>query len=197
LIEELARPEYQQRRDGESALTRLWRWFADLFEGAPGIGLPPLSVLLLIVGIVVAVVLLARYVAGPIRLSHERRGGAVVDEDDARTAAQMRQAAKAAAREGEWSLAVTERFRAVVRGCEERVILDERSGRTAQEAATDASARLPEVASVLSDAARLFDAVLYGARPATEADYLLTERLDDGVQAAKPMRPASDTEVDK
>ena len=51
-----------------------------------------------------------------------------------------------AAAAGRWADAVRERFRAVVRALEERVVLDERPGRTADEAAAEAGGRAPGAA---------------------------------------------------
>ena len=67
---------------------------------------------------------------------------------------QIRAAADAAAAAGDWALAVLERFRAIVRGLEERTVLDERAARTAHEAALAAAARLPALAAELVAAGR-------------------------------------------
>ena len=53
---------------------------------------------------------------------------------------------------------------AVIRGLEERTILDRRPGRTADEAAAAAASALPPLATELTFAAELFDAVTYGRR---------------------------------
>ena len=107
----------------------------------------------------------AFWVAGPVRARVAGRPRPWSSSgDDARTAAELRAAADAAAARGDWSTAVLERFRAVVRSLEERALLDDRPGRTAHEAAEAAAARLPARAAELRRAARLFDDVCYGAR---------------------------------
>ena len=93
-------------------------------------------------------------------------GPPVVDADDDRTAAQLRADADAAAARGDWRSAVIDRFRAVVRSLEERVVLDVRPGRTADEAAAVAGLRFPAEADALRRGARLFDDVCYGDAPA-------------------------------
>ncbi|WP_240643884.1 DUF4129 domain-containing protein [Antribacter gilvus] len=186
LRRELAKPDYQ---DDRSLLQRAWDWFFGLFEGVrvPDIGVPPLQFTLILVGVIALVVLVAWWIAGPVRLSRVRRaGGVVLDEDDARTSAQMRAAADAAAAAGDWSSAVIERFRAVVRSLEERVIIDPRPGRTAQEAAADAGVRLPALADALRRGAGLFDDAEYGKLEATGNDDRVLRELDAAVTAARP-----------
>ncbi len=183
LVEELSRPEYDTQ---PSLLQRLLEWFLGLFDGMGSLQAPPWQVLLGLLVAVVLVVLVARWVTGPVRLARRaRRSGAVVAADDARTAAQMRRAADDAAARGDWAVAVAERFRAVVRSLEDRTVLDERPGRTAQEAASDAGVRLPGHAADLVRAATLFDAVVYGHRGATEADDASLRELDARLAAAK------------
>ncbi|ACZ31531.1 hypothetical protein Xcel_2516 [Xylanimonas cellulosilytica DSM 15894] len=183
LVEELARPEYATQ---PSLLQRLWEWFTGLFDGLQGLDAPPWQVLAGIVAVAALVIVVSRWVAGPVRLARRRRGSAVVTaSDDARTAAQLRAAADAAAARGDWPLAVTERFRAVVRSLEDRTILDERPGRTAQEAAADAGDRLPAHATALAVAATLFDGVLYGHRGARESDDAALRELDAHLAAAR------------
>jgi hypothetical protein len=85
---------------------------------------------------------------------------------------------------------VRERLRAVVRSLEERAVLDERPGRTADEAAAEAGRALPDCVAGLRAAAVLFDEVWYGGRPAGPASYAALRDLDAQVQAARPERVA-------
>ncbi|GEK21611.1 DUF4129 domain-containing protein [Cellulomonas xylanilytica] len=181
--EELLDPVYHQQR---SLLAQLVDWVAELLAGlrTPA-AFDPIAVLV-VVAVIVAVVVVAFLVAGPVRLS--RRGGAdrsVLADDDARTSAEIRAAADAAADAGDWATAVLERFRAIVRGLEERTVLDERAARTAHEAALAAAARLPALASELVAAGRTFDDVAYGDAPATAQDDAQLRGLDARVQAAR------------
>ncbi len=185
LVEELARPEYAQ---GESWLMRLWQWFLGLFDGAPTLDVPLWQLLLGALVVVAVVVVVARWVAGPVHLARARRSSAVVAADDSRTAAELRAAADAADSRGDWSLAVAERFRAVVRGLEERTILDEQPGRTAQEASSDASARLPALSGALHAGATLFDDVVYGEHAATPDDAARLRDLDTAAMTARVTR---------
>ena len=77
-------------------------------------------------------------------------------------------------------------FRALVRGLEERALLDPRPGRTADEAATEAGRLLPGHASELRAAAQVFDGVRYGGQAATGAGYARITRLDTDVERTKP-----------
>ena len=87
----------------------------------------------------------------------------------ARSAAEHRADAERAAAAGDWEEAVRQRFRALVRALEERDVLDERPGRTADEAAAEAARSMPASAAELAWAARQFDDVAYGGRHATQA----------------------------
>ena len=192
-VEELLDPVYHEQR---SLLTRLVDWLAELLAGlrTPA-ALSPFAVLA-VVGVVVAVVVIAFLVAGPVRVS--RRGGAdrsVLADDDTRTAAEIRAAAATAAAAGDWATAVLERFRAIVRGLEERTVLDERAARTAHEAALAAAARLPALASELVAAGRTFDDVAYGDVPATAQDEVRLRGLDARVQDARAMTGSEVTDL--
>ncbi|MFE5334769.1 DUF4129 domain-containing protein [Isoptericola sp. NPDC056573] len=182
LLEELSRPEYSTE---PSLLERLLTWLGDLFDGLTlGEGRFPLAFVVVVVLVLVAA--LAWWVAGPVRLARRRRRSVVVLDGDERTAAELRASADAAAARGDWSGAVLDRFRALVRSLEERVVLDDRPGRTAQEAAHDAAARLPAVAAELHDAARLFDDVCYGTLPAGPDDDRRLRDLDERVRGLRP-----------
>lgn len=184
---ELQRPEYAER---ESLLSRLLSWVLDLLGrvdwpdasmSGPQLGIAIVVLALVVLGI-------AWLVAGPVQLGRSSSGSAeVLDTDDDRTAKQMRAAADAAAGSQDWRTAAVERFRAVVRSLEERVIIEPRPGRTAQEAAADAGVRLPAQASGLRTGADLFDGIEYGDRVATAADDAALRALDTEVTAARPV----------
>jgi hypothetical protein len=87
---------------------------------------------------------------------------------------------------GEWAEAIRERLRAIARSLEERVILEPRPGRTADELALEAGSALPEQAGELVLGVRVFDDVWYGDRPGTAEGYERLKRLDERLQAAKP-----------
>ena len=184
--DELLDPVYHQQ---ESLLSRLLTWLRHLFDGLHGAALPPRGALLLAAGVVLLVVVVALWVAGPVRRSRRTRSEPVLVQTDRRTAQQLRAAADAAAAVGDFSTAVAERFRAVVRDLEDRAVLDERPGRTADEAARDAGRLLPEVAPGLVRAGRLFDDVLYGGRVAGRADDDTLRAIDEAVRTARRVAP--------
>ena len=138
-------------------------------------------ILVVVLGLVVTLVIL--------RMGQLARRGTRSDPlfpTERRTAAEYRAAADAAAARQDWSSAVIERYRAVVLGFEERGLLDPRPGRTADEAAAEGGAVLPELASGLRARSILFDAVRYGGRTATAADDALMRRLDEDAIRARP-----------
>ncbi|GAA1861931.1 DUF4129 domain-containing protein [Myceligenerans crystallogenes] len=185
---ELQRAEYADDRSLlQQLLDAVLAWLDSL--NLQGAGVPGNQLAIGIVVVVVIVLAVAWFVAGPVRRERRaRQSDVVVEKDDDRTAAQMRAAADAAARGGDWSAAVVERFRAVVRSCEERAIIDPRPGRTAQEAANDAGAQLPALAARLQLGAGLFDQVEYGGLEASGADDATLRQLDDAVAAARVVR---------
>jgi hypothetical protein len=179
---ELADPVYHRQ---ESLLIRLVRWILEQFDGLPALGVSPRVAALVVVGVLAVVVALALWIAGPVRRARRVAARAVLARDDRRTAAQLRTAADAAAAGGDWSLAVAERFRAVVRDLEERAVLDERPGRTALEVADEAGRVLPAVAADLAGAAEAFDDVVYGERPAGPEQDAAMRATDQRVRAAR------------
>ena len=184
--QELSKQIYQQAQP--SLLERVLQWLQDQFDqlttrvasAVPG-GWWGLVVIVLLF---VLVVVLVRWRVGGLARTLAVRP--VVFGGTARSAAQHRAAADRAAAEGRWDEAVLERFRAVVRQLEERAVIDERAGRTADEAALDGGRLLPECAAALRTGASLFDDVAYGSVPAgPEGDRALRD-LDESVRAARP-----------
>ncbi len=86
---------------------------------------------------------------------------------------------------GRYAEAIRERMRAIVRDLEERAILEPRLGRTADEVAYEAGAVLADVATDLYRAARTFDDVWYGGRPATAAKAADLRDIDHRVARAR------------
>ncbi|WP_225753672.1 DUF4129 domain-containing protein [Actinotalea sp. Marseille-Q4924] len=186
---ELSDPVYQERPNLlQTVLTWLGERFADLQGTATDVD-PRIAGLVVTVGVVVALVV-ALVVAGPVRAARrDRRASVDVFGDDTRTAAELRAAADGLAAAGDWSGAVLDRFRAILRALEERVVLDERPGRTAHEAAQQAGDLLPGCAADLVAAGRLFDDVCYGDAEADAADDARLRDLDRRVAAERPVRP--------
>jgi Domain of unknown function (DUF4129) len=183
-VEELADPIYHE---GPSLLDRFLEWLRSLFEGAPeAVDLDPVLTAVAVVLVLGLVVTAAFWFAGPVRMSRRAAGSIVVLGDDTRSAAELRAAADTAAGRGDWSAAVLDRFRALVRSLEERALLDERPGRTAHEAGEAAGARLPSRTDDLRRAARLFDDVCYGHVAVDASADAWLRALDADVAATRP-----------
>lgn len=184
---ELSHPRYQT---GEpSLLGRAVQWVLDqlgeLLAQAGAMSPGGYQGLLLLGFLALLAVIAIRLGIG--RIGQVATRDRVAFESRPRTAAQYRQAADEYAARGEWAAAVRERLRAIVRHLEERDLVDSRPGRTAREAATEAGRILPQCADGLVDAARIFDDVWYGARPATrEMDARLRE-VDEATRRASPV----------
>ncbi len=172
-------------RHGESLADRLARWLSDLlsklFDAGTGNSIPPVGYLLGAV-VVIALIVIATRIAIPAAQQRRRRGAAVLLGDDARTAKQIRDAAQEAAHAGDHTLATLEYFRALVRGCEERAIIDDRAGRTAREAARDIATALSQHVGELGSAATTFDALCYGHRDGTAEDSSRMKALESGLR---------------
>jgi len=184
--EELADPIYHQ---SPSLLDRLLAWLFEQLTQAQGAlsSIDPRLAALVLFGGVVLVGLVALVVAGPVRRARVgARGSVDVFGDDTRTAEQLRRAADAHAAAGDWTSAVLDRFRAILRALEDRTLLDPRPGRTAHEATEVAGTRLPTHAAELRRAGRLFDDVCYGDTRPTAADDSWLRALDDRLGSARP-----------
>lgn len=150
----------------------------------------PVGVVVLVLLLVAVAVVAAR--RGPLRRSAAT--GAVLPVTVDRSAADHRAAARTADQRGDWHTAVVERMRAVARELEERGVLDARPGRTAVEVATEAAHVTPELQLPLTAAARAFDAVAYGGRP---ADAAAAQRIRDADEAVRRTRYAVRAEGDR
>jgi hypothetical protein len=187
--EELARAIYDQT---PSLWDRFWewvvRWFSDLLAGLPAGGSPLVPVLVLVA--LAAAVLITLAYGG----RAQRRARAATSSelfDDARSAARLRADADEAARRGDWAAATLDRYRAIIRALDERVLLEDRPGLTASEAAQAAARAFPAHSDDFTHASRTFDAVRYGHVAATEADHARMRALDDAVARAQPAEVAT------
>lgn len=177
--EELSRPAY---RNDPSLLGQLWEWVKEHLDPArliPGVPawLSWLLVGIVLVALVSAIAFLARRVT---RVGRRRRGSLF---DDVRDAASLTLAANDAAGRGDWTTAIIERFRAIIRSLDERGLIEDYPGMTAHEASalasqalasdgapasrraaapTGGSATARALTQDLAQAAELFDAVRYG-----------------------------------
>lgn len=188
--EELAKPAY----DAEPGiLERLWGWLMELLERIAGLGVetPPSTVPVILISAFVLVIVLALLLGGRVRGRQRAPAAAGSHQlfDDARSAKELHAAADAAAGRGDWSTAVVERFRALIRSLDERAVLEDRSGMTAHEAAGLAGSALPGHAQDLACAGRIFDDVCYSDHQAGPEDDAWLTDLAATVARARPMRP--------
>ncbi|MFE5942531.1 DUF4129 domain-containing protein [Streptomyces sp. NPDC056480] len=191
---ELSKPMYHENDPNllQRVLDRFWEWVGDLFDAASGA--TPGGVIGL-----VAVVLFVIAAAASLwwRLGTPRRAPGTTGDslfaDGPRTARDHRTAAARHASAGRWNQAVQERTRAIVRSLEERALLDPRPGRTADEAAAEASRSLPAHADDLRLAVRVFDDVTYGGRTADEPAYRRIEELDTALERTRPTLDTAST----
>lgn len=193
--QELADPIYHQR---ESLLDVIWRWLQERFaETQDALGNVDARYAALALGAVVIIgVLIALAVTGPVRRARRAgRDSTEVFVDDQRTAAELRASADALAAAGRWSEAVLDRFRAILRSLDERAVLDDRPGRTAHEAASEAAIALPSCAADLNRAGRLFDDVCYGDVHATADDDARLREVDARVRSTRPVAPSTPVET--
>ncbi len=177
-ITELSKSQYQEH--GPSWTSRLLDWLGRLLDNVFSFdfGGSPLAAIIVIVVLIGLVVLIVRMTAGPVGRAFRRGRTHSVFDEDARSSAEMRTAANAAAKRGDWNLAVLERFRAIIRSLEERDLISDRPGVTADEAALETGGRFADVMMDMLTAASLFDSVRYGSGVATEKDDGSLRRLD-------------------
>jgi hypothetical protein len=182
--EELRDPAYD--RD-PSVSDRVVEWLSDRFNdlfggtGTPVSSSPVFAVIIAIL-LIVVIVIIVRY--GPVALRNTRSRRRDVFEAERLTADTYRQRAESAAAARDLTRAIIERFRAIVATAEERGIIDERAGRTADEAARDIGHEVPALTTRLSEAAAIFDAIRYGTKSGDQPGYRWMCELDADVQQA-------------
>lgn len=177
LRRELLRPEYNE----QNVLQRILSWV----ERQIGRGLdaaaeaPPLSTLaamVIFVGLVVLVAWLLSRARRTARSAEEDRavlGGEVVSADE------LRARADAALADGRHEDAVVDGFRALTVRQIERGRLSDTPGATAHEVVLALGAEFPLLRARVETGGTLFDAVLYGDRPATAEQAASVIALDD------------------
>lgn len=182
---ELARSVYTDA--GPSLIQRVTAWVGerieDLLRAADAVGAGGVGGLLVLVAVVVLVVLVVRRGLGRTRRA-DARSAAVLDAV-VRSADEHRRAAEQAVRDARFDEAVREGMRALVRGLEERAVLEPGPGRTAGEAAREIAAAMPAVRDAVAGAARVFDETVYGGRPADAAAARRVREADDEVQRTR------------
>ena len=187
LRDELTNPVYH---DSPTLFERFVSWFTGLFDGLVVPGVNGVWGAVAVVAVVLVVAGVALLVSGPLRRDHRRTAAPVLHEDDTRSAADLLAAAEQQARAGDLSGATLDAFRALVRRSEERALLDDTPGRTADEAVRALGTPFPGYASALAHAGDTFDAVYYGRRPSDRSTYDGMRALDGALAATSPQLPA-------
>lgn len=174
---ELAKPIYPKASPSQ----RFHEWVDELIYHIiqKGSSLPGgwFTIAVLLTLLVVAMVVAIRVARSTMRTrrggDHQLFGGGQL------SAAAHRQAAERFAAEENWAVAIRHRLRAIARGLEETRVLDPAPGRTANELASDAGARIPHLTTEFAQAATAFNDVTYGEQPGTSAAYQMIADLDD------------------
>lgn len=191
LLDELAKQPYQASKPTpvDLAAQAFFDWLSSLFRSQ---GDPTPTVLLVVaLTVVVALVVIAVLLFGIPRANRRSRvaGAGLFGEDDRRTAAELRDAARAAAAAGDFSLAVLERYRALARGLHERTLVEVFPGTTAHAFAQEAAGVFPGEATELAHAADAFDGIRYAGRSGAREQAERVAALDDRLVAARPRLP--------
>jgi hypothetical protein len=180
---ELLKGEYHQQHLWQ----RLLAWLGRLFDGsvrtASGSSMITVFVTMLLVALLVTGLVLVLS-----RLSRDRRTRgrpAALLPDDRPSAADLRRRAEASLAEGRHGDAVVDGFRALATRQIERGRLDDQPGATAHEVAERLAASYPEAGSRVGRSADLFDATMYGDRPATREDAFGVLGLDDTLAGSR------------
>lgn len=187
LADELAKQEYQAAKPTwfDQLLGEFNRWINSLQFG--GTDSPPAFGMLVVLGVVLALLLIAFLIFGLPRINRRSSvTGSLFGEDDARTAAQIRAAGEQAAERGDYTVAIAEMFRSIARGLAERGVLTTSPGTTAHDFATRAGTAFPPRRDELAASAVAFDDVRYLGGEGSRGQYDLVERLERALRAAKP-----------
>ncbi|WP_144018954.1 DUF4129 domain-containing protein [Demequina sp. NBRC 110056] len=161
-VDELAKPEY---REGSGlSLDRFWEWIGELLSRIGGVGDSVGIPGAVLVGLIAAAAigLVTWLILGPLRRSRRASGSGGIFDDDGRSWAQIRDAARAAQSAGDWDLAVMEWFRASVRLEQTREAILDSPGVTAHEAAARIGAIAPGARDAIGADAAAFDTARYG-----------------------------------
>lgn len=165
LRRELLHPEYHQRNLLQELLDWLERRVTSGLNAAQDA--PPLTTFAAMVVLVLLTLALGWLLSRVRRSGRTRSVGRAVLTDETVTAAELRRRADLAFAEGRYEAAVVDGFRALAARQAERGRLDDAPGATAHEVAASLALTYPDRRHRVASSALLFEAVLYGARPAT------------------------------
>jgi hypothetical protein len=183
LRRELLKPEYHD----QNLLQRIPTWVdRQVNRGLDAAsGAPPLSTFAAMVLLVLLVGALAWLLTRARATARTERGQRAVLTDEVVSAAELRARAERAFAEERYVDAVIDAYRALAVRQVERGRLDDAPGATAHEVALALAAEYPHQRPRVDASAALFDAVLYGDRPASRDQAAGVLALDDELATAR------------
>jgi hypothetical protein len=183
LRQELLHSEYHRQH----VLQRIFDWISRRLDGGVGVASGTGWLRALITMLVGAVLVLALVVLfSRIRRDRRRREQAqAVLTDDRPGASELRRRAESALADGRHAEAVVEAFRAIAVRQVERGRLADQPGTTAHEVAATLATSYPDHGERVGRGADLFDATMYGDRPASREDAAQLLELDDVLAGAR------------
>ncbi|MBB3156716.1 hypothetical protein FHS07_000400 [Microbacterium proteolyticum] len=191
---ELADPAYEAAEPNvvDRIAQAVGRFLGDLLRVPDTSGWGP-SALIVLAIVIAALIVVAVLIWGRPRLVSRatRPAHALFDEDDTRSADDLRADAARAAARADWDEAIVLRFRAFARGLTERGLVDPPPGATVRAFCREAAGALPTLAGPLDEAAEIFDDVRYLRRPGSADRYRAIADLDDQAVRARPTPAAA------
>jgi hypothetical protein len=190
LEDELAKPAYAEAQP--TWFDQMAKAISDFISSIlnPQIGPGGGMVVAAIIGVlIVAIIVAAVIVWGVPRARATSRLTAddlLFGEEETRTAAELRRAARQAAAASDWDEAVILRFRALARGLSERGAVRLGPGATVHAFAAQAAAAFPGEVTELNIAADLFDAVRYLRQPGTADAFERITGTDERLERTRP-----------
>ncbi|PVZ96378.1 hypothetical protein DDQ50_05570 [Amnibacterium flavum] len=187
LTDELSKNVYQEAKPTWFDLLSqaVFDWFAPLLDSANGAG--GAIGLAVAVAAIAALIVAGFLIFGRPRLERRRAGaGALFGSSDERTADEIRGEAERLARDGDYTEAIEEMFRAMARGLDERTLVDVVPGTTAGSFARDAARPFPDEAERLRAASADFDRVRYLGGSGSSERYEAMADLEKRLRTARP-----------
>ena len=181
LRRELAHPAYHERSVLQQVYDALDRFVSGAIDTASGAS--PLSTFAAMLALLLLVLALAWLLSRARRTVRAAGRAGVVVDDPTVDADELRRRAERARAEGRSADAVVDGFRALAVRQAEQGYVDDLPGATAHEVAAAVGAAHPDARGRVTGTAALFDAVLYGDRPATDAQAGDVLALDDALRA--------------
>mgnify|MGYP000853593025 FL=1 len=186
LSEELSRAEYNS---DSNPIARFIKSFFKGLEDATswsGTGAPPISLVIMILGIIALAAIVIAVILNPIRL-RSRASHSVFEEET--TEEDVRASLDEAVAVQDWNLAYVWSYRLLVLGLDTAEVVSSTPGLTAKEAADAATRLAAEYGQQLGHHARTFDRVRYGhasvSREDVDALRELTPRVLDACRRAQ------------